>query len=115
MDGVHQLEERANLAAGVGGAEVAAHTGTNVGGFAYIEHVSPVVDKQIDAGCAGKIDSEFEFGCLRVRPDFGHGGKLVEIENAEACCALDEQVQQVACGKHVVDGAVAGLMRKVER
>jgi hypothetical protein len=24
-------------------------------------------------------------------------------------------VQQVACGKHVVDGAVAGLMRKVER
>ena len=106
-------QQRTDLLPLVGG-EIGADPRPEVGGLAHIEDVAGGRAEDVDTRRARQGIGEAELGGLRMAGHRGKGHEVVETGDSQAAGSLDEQVQQVAGGEHIVEGAVCGSVFEVE-
>ena len=110
----HGLGQQAADLPPVVGREVAADPRPEVARLADVEDLASPIAEQVDARGARKVGGEGQLPRLGVA---GHGGEheeVVEPGDAERPGPLEQEVEEVAGGQGVVEGAVAGLVVEAE-
>jgi hypothetical protein len=85
-------EQRTDLSTIVA-REIRAHSGTEIAGFAHVEHIASGVAEEVDARGARQGIGEAKFLRARVTSHLRQREKIVETGDTETAGALDEEMQ----------------------
>jgi hypothetical protein len=87
------LSEQGTDLSAIVAREIGAHSGTEIGGLADVEHIASGIAEEVDAGGARQGVSEAKFLCTGVTSHLRQGEKIVETGDTETAGALDEEMQ----------------------
>ena len=88
--------------------------GLEVGGLAHVEHGAGGVGEPVDAGTVGEPGGEAQLGGVGVTDQPGKVEQLIEAEDAVRAGPLEQGVEEIPGGQHVVEGPVRRLVREPE-